>query len=68
MDTEIHIYQRTEGMSCFEGVNHNESFKFYYVGIRKGDNVLWITIPKDNPKDYSLTESVKHKWVQKLWL
>jgi hypothetical protein len=62
------LLQRLEATSIQEGVNCNESNRAYWVDIRVGENCLSIYIPKDNPKDYKITEHTKEKWVEKLWL
>lgn len=67
-NTVFKIWRRFEGEVLREGINYNDSIYYYYVAIRKGDNVLLVTIPKTHPQDYSIEERVLSRWVQKLWL
>lgn len=61
-------WRRFEAEVIREGINYNDSIYFYYVEIRRGDNILCIVIPKTHPQDYTIEEKVLGKWVPKLWL
>ncbi len=64
---DIRVRLRFEGREVLDGVNISESMLNYYVAIRRNNCIMWIRIPKDDPKSYSVTVETENEWDQKLW-